>query len=73
MGIDMTHPHNIARATFLAMLILGIFSTYCAWRSGEVRGYCMAKYGPSVEVVWTGALGTTGECETAHAIPASEF
>lgn len=60
----------LAGYMFIAMLVLAIFSTYCAWRSGEVRGYCEGKYGPGVEVVWTGALGITGQCEIAPAIPA---
>lgn len=60
----------IAGYTFIAMFILDAFSTYCAWRSGQVQGYCEAKYGPGVEVVWTGALGITGECEIAPAVPA---
>lgn len=68
----MTNTNRvIAWTVFVAMTILGAFSTYCAWRSGQVQGYCEAKYGPSVEVVWTGDLGITGECEIAPAIPAT--
>lgn len=64
------NARTLAGFIFLAMVAIGAFSTYCAWRSGEVKGYCHGKYGPAVEVVWTGALGITGECEITPAIPA---
>lgn len=54
---------------FVSMAALLGFSTYCAWRSGEVKGYCVAKYGPDVEVVWTGGLGIAGECVAPPTIP----
>lgn len=63
-------PRSIVWFVFVAMLILGMFATYCAWRSGEVKGYCAGKYGPNVSVVWTGSLGITGECQLAPEIPA---
>lgn len=57
------NARSIAALVYLAMLTLGAFSTYCAWRSGQVQGYCEAKYGADVEVAWTGSLGITGECK----------
>ncbi len=60
----------VGMTVFVVMTVIGTVSTWSGWRTGRVQGYCEAKYGPSVEVVWTGALGITGECELAPAVPA---
>lgn len=54
-------------ASFSAIVAL---ASYCGLLTGRAEGYCEGKYGPSVEVVWTGTLGITGECELEPAIPA---
>ncbi len=60
------NARSIAALVYLAMLALLAFSTYCAWESGQVQGYCEAKYGPTVDVEWTGPLGITGECKAVR-------
>lgn len=62
---------SVFRWTFIVMVTFVIFAGYCGWRSGQVYGYCEGKYGPGVDVIFTGTLGITGECELSPGTPAT--